>query len=89
MPVDLGLFSVTVASPSSELALEHGGIRDTPVEALPCKGTAVASVAKVEGLVASNADMLRPRFYIVESVRAWLVDRLRSEVEVHPRWNLM
>lgn len=50
--------------------------------------TAVAQAALREGIIASESDLLRPTFYIAESVRAWLPDRLRAEAAAHPRWNL-
>lgn len=50
--------------------------------------TAVAQTAIEEGLIESESDLLRPVFYIEEEVRDWLGDRLREEVEAHPRWNL-
>ena len=50
--------------------------------------TGVAQTALEEGLIESESDLLRPIFYIEEEVRDWLGDRLREEVEAHPRWNL-
>ena len=50
--------------------------------------TSVAQAALEEGLIESESDLLRPVFYIEEEVRDWLGDRLRDEVEAHPRWNL-
>lgn len=49
---------------------------------------AVAQAALREGLITSESDLLRPVFYIAESVREWLPDRLRAEAAAHPRWNL-
>ena len=50
--------------------------------------TAVVQTAVEEGLIESESDLLRPVFYVEEEVRDWLGDRLREEVEAHPRWNL-
>ena len=50
--------------------------------------TVVAQTAIEEGLIESESDLLRPVFYVEEEVRDWLGDRLREEVEAHPRWNL-
>ena len=50
--------------------------------------TAVVRAAIEEGLIESESDLLRPVFYIEESVRDWLGDRLREEVAARPRWNL-
>lgn len=50
--------------------------------------TELAQTAIAEGLIASESELLRPAFYIAESVRPWLADRLRAEAAAHPRWNL-
>ncbi len=50
--------------------------------------TAIAQAALREGIITSESDLLRPVFYIAESVRDWLPDRLRAEASAHPRWNL-
>lgn len=57
------------------------------VRVLP--NTAVALTALNEGLIESEAELMRPTFYIDAGVRAWLADRLREEAAEHPRWNLM
>jgi hypothetical protein len=57
------------------------------VRALP--GSAVAALALKEGLVADEGELLRPTFYLAESVRDWLVDHLRAEAAGRPRWNLV
>lgn len=54
--------------------------------ALP--GTAVAQAAIDEGQIDSESDLVWPTFYIAEEVRDWLVDKLRSETDKYPRWNL-
>jgi len=57
------------------------------VRALP--GSAVAALVLKEGLVADEGELLRPTFYLAQSVRDWLVDYLRAEAVGRPRWNLM
>jgi hypothetical protein len=57
------------------------------VRALP--GSAVAALALKEGLVAHEEELIRPTFYLAESVRDWLVDYLRAEAVGRPRWNLV
>jgi hypothetical protein len=52
-------------------------------------GAALAGAALDDGLIASNADLLRPTFYIASAVRGWLANRLRLEAADHPRWNLV
>jgi hypothetical protein len=41
------------------------------------------------GRIASESDLIEPHFFIEESVKPWIADRLRSAVEGRPRWNLM
>ena len=52
-------------------------------------GTPVAQVALHEGLISDESDLIRPIFYLENSVREWIVDRLKSEVATNPRWNLL
>ena len=52
-------------------------------------GTPVAQVALDEGLISDESDLIRPIFYLENSVREWIVDRLKSEVATNPRWNLL
>ena len=51
-------------------------------------GTEVAEIAKKEGLIKDESELVKPTFYIAEGVRDWIVDYLREQVEQHPRWNL-
>ncbi len=50
--------------------------------------TSIASLALEQGLIASHADLIKPVFYIDPGVKDGLADRLRTEAEAHPRWNL-
>jgi len=52
-------------------------------------GTAVAARALEEGLIADEAELIRPTFYVAAEVRDWLVDRLKAEAAHNPRWNLL
>lgn len=51
--------------------------------------TDAAQAALRSGLIGSESDLLRPTFYIAESVRDWLAGKLREEAAAYPRWNLM
>src|SRR5262245_18130662 len=52
-------------------------------------GTAVAARALQEGLIADEAELIRPTFYLAAEVRDWIVDYLKAEAAQNPRWNLM
>ena len=52
-------------------------------------GTALAATAIEEGLIADEAELIRPAFYLAEPVRPWIVDKLKAEASQHPRWNLL
>ena len=52
-------------------------------------GTPVAQAALQEGLITDESDLISPTFYLEESVRGWIVDRLKSEADANPRWNLL
>ncbi len=52
-------------------------------------GSPVAQVALQEGLITDESQLIRPTFYIADTVREWIVDYLRDEAAQHPRWNLM
>ena len=51
--------------------------------------TPVARKALEEGLICDESDLIRPTFYLDESVRGWIVDRLKTEAHANPRWNLL
>lgn len=51
-------------------------------------GTEVAVIAKKEGLIDDESELVKPTFYIAEGVRDWIVDYLKEQVEQNPRWNL-
>ncbi len=51
-------------------------------------GTSVAAIAKEEGLISDESELVKPTFYIAEGVRDWIVDYLKEQVEQNPRWNL-
>jgi hypothetical protein len=52
-------------------------------------GTPPARKALEEGLIADEAELIRPTFYLAPAVRDWIVDYLKSEAASNPRWNLM
>jgi hypothetical protein len=52
-------------------------------------GTAVATRALEEGIIADQAELIRPTFYLAAEVRDWIVDYLKAEAAQHTRWNVM
>jgi len=52
-------------------------------------GSSVARIALNEGLIADESQLIRPAFYLAESVQDWIVDYLRAEASQRPRWNLL
>ena len=67
---------------SPALANLRVGVRVRP-------GTSVAQKSLEEGLIEDESELLRPTFYLDESVRGWIVDRLKAEADANPRWNLL
>ncbi|MGQ4806697.1 hypothetical protein NKDENANG_00030 [Candidatus Entotheonellaceae bacterium PAL068K] len=57
------------------------------VSVLP--GTAVAERALAEGLIANEAELIKPTFYLAASVSDWIVDYLQAETARHRRWNVL
>ena len=51
-------------------------------------GTEVAVIAKEEGLIGDESELVRPTFYIAKGVRDWIVDYLKEQAERNPRWSL-
>ena len=52
-------------------------------------GTDVAKQALAEGLIEDESDLIKPTFYLAESVRDWIVEHLQTEAAKRPRWNLV
>lgn len=52
-------------------------------------GSDVAQAALREGMIADESDLLRPTFYLAESVKEWIVERLTAEAAANPRWNVL
>ena len=52
-------------------------------------GTPLAKTAIEKGLIASEGELIRPIYYLEESVKDWIVDYLKAEAAKHPRWNLL
>jgi hypothetical protein len=57
------------------------------VSVLP--GMAVAELARQEGLIADEADLVKPTFYVDAAVRDWIVDYLQEAKAGHPRWQVV
>ncbi|NQW24015.1 MAG: cobalamin B12-binding domain-containing protein [SAR202 cluster bacterium] len=51
-------------------------------------GTEVAVIAKKEGLIKDESELVKPTFYIADGVKDWIVDYLKEQAEANPRWNL-
>lgn len=52
-------------------------------------GTSVAARAVAEGIIANEADLIKPTFYIAPAVRDWIVDTLLTEKTANRRWNVL
>ncbi len=51
-------------------------------------GTEVAVIAKQEGLIKDEGELVKPTFYIADEVKDWIVDYLKEKADKQPRWNL-
>ena len=51
-------------------------------------GTEVALIAKQEGLIKDESELVKPTFYIADEVKDWIVDYLKEQADKEPRWNL-
>ena len=56
--------------------------------AMGITGTEVAAIAKGEGLINNESELVKPTFYIDDQVKEWIVDYLQKQVSKEPRWNL-
>jgi B12 binding domain len=52
-------------------------------------GTAIAAQALAEGRITDEAALIKPTFYLAESVQDWIVDYLQAAKQHHPRWHLV
>ena len=52
-------------------------------------GAKEAQLALAEGLIADEAELIKPTFYLAPAVKDWLVDYLREQAAGQPRWNLL
>jgi radical SAM superfamily enzyme YgiQ (UPF0313 family) len=50
--------------------------------------TAVAQAAMEEGIIASERDLLLPRFYVVRDLEDWLYDTVSRRMSVRANWTL-
>ena len=48
----------------------------------------LSRMAREEGLIENDDELLEPRFYVDAGVRDWLPERLQKEAAEHPRWNV-
>ena len=51
-------------------------------------GSDLAAQALEEGLISDEAELIKPTFYVEESVKGWIVDHLKAEASQNPRWNV-
>ena len=51
-------------------------------------GTEVAVIAKKDGLIKDESELVKPTFYIADEVKDWIVDYLKEQADKEPRWNL-
>lgn len=52
-------------------------------------GSEVAALARREGIISDEAELVQPRFYVADSVRDWIVDHLQEQASSQPRWNVL
>jgi radical SAM superfamily enzyme YgiQ (UPF0313 family) len=50
--------------------------------------TEIAKVAREEGWIASDEDLLNPRFYIVPELAGWLYETIAARLPANPHWIL-
>jgi radical SAM superfamily enzyme YgiQ (UPF0313 family) len=48
--------------------------------------TEVARLAKEEGLISSDQDLLTPRFYVVRDLEEWIYETVGRHMSLHPNW---
>ncbi len=51
-------------------------------------GSDIAAQALEEGLISDEAELIKPTFYVAETVKGWIVDHLKAEASQNPRWNV-
>jgi hypothetical protein len=39
-----------------------------------------------KGLISSDSDLLRPRFYLNRSLEEWLYEKAKKQISLHPSW---
>ena len=52
-------------------------------------GSPVAALARSEGIISDESELIKPIFYLAEPVREWLLESLQAEASQNPRWNVM
>ncbi len=66
---------------SPDLVSLKAGIRIYP-------GTQLETIARNEGMLGSDADLLRPAFYLAPAVREWIRDYLEETAKSHECWKI-
>ena len=51
-------------------------------------GSDIAAKAVEDGLISEEAELIKPTFYVEESVKDWIVDHLKAQASQNPRWNV-
>ncbi len=51
-------------------------------------GSRVTAVARSEGKVLEDRDLIQPNFYVAESVKDWIVDHLQAAASQRPSWSV-
>ena len=51
-------------------------------------GSDIAAQAVEDGLISDEAELIKPTFYVEESVKGWIVGHLKAEASHNPRWNV-
>jgi hypothetical protein len=66
---------------SPDLVMLKAGIRIYP-------GTELEKIARREGMVADDDDLLRPAFYLSPAVRDWVRDYLDAAIRDRGNWKI-
>lgn len=66
---------------SPDLVTLKAGIRIYP-------GTQLEALARNEGMIGSDQDLLHPAFYLSPTIREWILDYLKKTVENRENWKI-
>ena len=53
-----------------------------------CPHTLLAKIAKEEGVISPQDDLLFPKFYLAKGLGDWLAETLRSWMITRPHWTI-